>query len=207
MKQGNVLRMQIAHRKTQSDHKTLSDRTDALAARVDAVQADLHGAMRGDDQVESLRTRVQAAEDLLVVLRGRLSAAEEALAGAKAKQAEALARLAELGVAAEATEVVVTDEVSAHTHAPSAPCAHTAQSGVAPTTTTPMRKRKRIEEDDGDFEREEEQGQEEQGESVRAQRPNVQARKRARRCARAAVHTTAAIIVGAVAAWSALAFV
>jgi hypothetical protein len=209
VKQGNVLRMQIAHRKTQSDHKMLSDRTDALAARVDAVQADLHGAIDDDNQVESLRTRVQAAEDLLVVLRGRLSAAEEALAGATAKQAEALARLAELGVAAEATEVAVTDEVSVHTHAPSAPCAHTAQSGVAPmtTTTTPMRKRKRIEGDDGDFEREEVQVQEEQSEPVQAQRPNVQARKRARRCARAAVHTSAAIIVGAVAAWSALAFV
>jgi hypothetical protein len=207
VKQGNVLRMQIAHRKTQSDHKMLSNRTDALAARVDAVQADLHGVMHGDDQVESLTTRVQAAEDLLVVLRGRLSAAEEALAGAKAKQAEALARLEELGVAAEATEAVVMDEVSGHTHAPSAPCAHTAQSEVAPTTTTPMRKRKRIEEDDGNFEREEGQGQEEQGETARAHRPDVQARKRARRCARAAVHTSAAIIVGAVAAWSALAFV
>jgi hypothetical protein len=31
--------MQIAHRKVQTNRKMLSDRTDALAARVDAVQA------------------------------------------------------------------------------------------------------------------------------------------------------------------------
>ena len=55
--------MQIAHRKTQTDHKMLSDSTDALAARVDAVQADLRSATRGDDDLEALRTRVQTAED------------------------------------------------------------------------------------------------------------------------------------------------
>ncbi len=80
--------MQIAHRKTQTDHKMLSDRIDALAARVDAVQADLHGAMRGDGEVDALRYRVQAAEDLLSQLQGRLSATEVALVDAKV-QAEA----------------------------------------------------------------------------------------------------------------------
>jgi hypothetical protein len=42
---------------------------------------------------------------------------------------------------------------------------------------------------------------------VRECRPKVQARKRPRRLARAAAHTAAAAVVGAVAAWSALAFV
>src|SRR6266436_5399726 len=88
IQQSNVLRMQIAHRKTQTDHKMLSDRIDALAARVDAVQADLHGAMRGDGEVDALRYWVQAAEDLLSQLQGRLSATEVALVDAKV-QAEA----------------------------------------------------------------------------------------------------------------------
>jgi hypothetical protein len=262
--------MQIAHRKTQTDHKMLSDRTDVLAARVNAVQADLRGVMHGDDEVEALRARVQSAEDLLAELRGRLSAAEVALAEAKT-QAQAQAQVADQGaevvvtevsartrapsplcahtsqsdvapvatmttpmhklkplaelrarlavseaiekakrhalvlrqVAKQGAEVVVT-EVSARTSAPSALCAHMSQSDVAPvaTTTTPTRKRKRTEDEDedgSDF-----KGEEEQGNPVRA---NVQARKRARGCVSAAVHTTAAIVVGAVAAWSALAFV
>jgi hypothetical protein len=191
--------MQIAHRRTQTDHKMLSDRTDALAARVDALQVDLRGVMCGDDELEPLRTRVQAAENRLSELQARLSAAEAAITGAKA-QAEAEAQVTEQGAG------VVVTEVSARTHAPCALCAHTTQSNVAPVTTmttTPMRKRKRTEdegnEDVGDVE--------EEGNRVRARRPNDQARKRARRCARAAVHTTAAIVVGAVAAWSALAFV
>jgi hypothetical protein len=200
--QGNVLRMQIAHRKTQTDHKMLSDRTEALAARVDALQADLCGVMREDDEVEALRTRMQAAENQLSELQSRLSAAEVAIAEAKA-QAGAQAQETE-----QAVEVVAT-EVSTRTHAPSALCAYTAQSNIAPVTTmttTPMCKRKRTEdesnEDGGDVEEEEEEGN-----PIRARRPKQQARKRARRCARAAVHTSAAIVVGAVAAWSALAFV
>ena len=208
--QGNVLRMQIAHRKTQTDHKVLSDRTEAVAARVDAVQADLRGAMHDDDEVEALRTRVQTAEDLLAGLQGRLSAAEVALAEAKA-QAEAQAQ------AVEQVVQPVAIEVSPCTHAPSALCAHAAQSGVPPasatnttTQTTPTRKRKRTE-DDGDGD---EDGinvvvvnEDEQGNSVRARPAKGQPKKRARRCARAAVHTATAVVVGAVAAWSTLAFV
>jgi hypothetical protein len=206
--------MQIAHRKTQTDHKMLSDRTDALGARVDAVQADLRSAMRNDDEVETLRTRVQAAEDLLSELQDRLSATEMALAEAKA-QAEAQA-------AERAAQVAIETEVSPCTHAPSALCAHSTQSDTATAVATitppvtPTHKRKRTE-DDGDLDNEdgniivrggegEEEGQE-QGNSVRTYCPNVQARKRPRRFLRAAVHVTAAATIGAVAAWSALAFV
>jgi hypothetical protein len=213
--QGNVLRMQIAHRKTQTDHKMLSDRTDALAARVDAVQADLRGALRNDDEVETLRTRVKAAEDLLSELQDRLSSTEAALAEAKA-QAEAQA------AEQAAAQVVKETEVSPCTHAPSALGAHSTQSDAAPpaivTTTitppiTPTRKRKRTE-DDGDGDVDDGDGnvvrvsEEEQGNSVvRAHCPKVQARKRPRRFVRAAMQVTAAATIGAVAAWSALAFV
>jgi hypothetical protein len=210
--------MQIAHRKTQTDHKMLSDRTDALAARVDAVQADLRGAVRSDDEVEALRERVQAAEDLLSELQGRLSTAEAALAEAKAQQAEAQAQ------AAERAAKLVEAEVSPCTHAPSAPCAHSAQSDAAPAITTtitppitPTRKRKRTEDDVGDVDEDsnvvhdregKDEAEEEQGNSVvRACCPKVQARKRPRRLVRAAVQVTAAATIGAVAAWSALAFV
>jgi hypothetical protein len=216
--QGNVLRMQIAHRKTQTDHKMLSDRTDALAARVDAVQADLRGALRYDDEVETLRTRVKVAEDLLSELQGRLSSSEAALAEANA-QAEAQAQAAERAAA----QVVKETEVSPCTHAPSALGAHSTQSDTAPpaivTTTitppiTPTRKRKRTE-DDGDGDVDDGDGnvvrvsEEEQGNSVvvRAHCPKVQARKRPRRFVRAAIQVTAAATIGAVAAWSALAFV
>src|SRR6266478_5653941 len=99
--------MQIAHRKTQTDHKMLSDRTDALAARVDAVQADLHGAIRGDDdEVDALRTRVQAAEDLLSQLQGRLSATEVALVDAKVQAAAAAAERDAAAAAAAAARMV-----------------------------------------------------------------------------------------------------
>jgi hypothetical protein len=196
--------MQIAHRKTQTDHKMLSDRTDALAARVDAVQADLRGAMRGDNEVDALRTRVHATEDLLSRLQGRLSATEVALVLANA-QAEAQAT-------EQAAQMVVT-EVSPYMHAPSALCAHSAQSDAAlATTTTPAqtRKRKRTE-DDADGEEDgnnvNEGEEDKQGDSVRACRPTAPPKKRTRRYARAAVHTAAAVVVGAVAAWSALAFV
>jgi predicted nucleic acid-binding Zn-ribbon protein len=193
---GNVLRMQIAHRKTQSDHRMLSDRTDALAARLDAVQADLRGPMRSDDEVEALRARVQAAEDLLSDLQGRLSTAEAALAEAKA-QAEAQA--------AEWAAKVVEAESDA-------------SPAIATTITppiTPTRKRKRTEDDVGEVEEDgnivrggKDEGEEEQGNSVvRACCPKVQARKRPRRLVRAAVQVTAAATIGAVAAWSALAFV
>lgn len=194
--------MQIAHRKTQTDHKVLSDRTDALAARVDAAQADLRDAPRGGE-VEDLKARVQAAEDLLVELQGRLSSTEAALVEAKA-QAEAQVQVVEQG-----TQEVVT-EVSVCTHAPSALCAHMAQSDVAPVTITtitptPTRKRKRTEdaddEDGGDYK------EEDQGNPGRIRCQKVRGKKRARRYARAAVHTTAAVVVGAVAAWSALAFI
>jgi len=217
--------MQIAHRKTQTDHKMLSDRTDALAARVDAVQADLRGTMRDNDEVEALRTRMQAAEDLFAELQGRLSAAEVALAEAKA-QAEAQAQAVEQVVqAAQAqaqaqaqAEVVVETEVSPCPHAPGALCAYSAQSVAvpAPSTIAPItssltpitRKRKRTEEDDGDVHddvHEEEDGEQQEGNSARACRPKP--RKRSRRLARAAVQVTAAAVIGAVAAWSALAFV
>jgi hypothetical protein len=183
----NVLRMQIAHRKTQTDHKMLSDRTDALAARVDAVQADLRGAMRGDNEVDALRTRVHATEDLLSRLQGRLSATEVALVLANA-QAEAQAT-------EQAAQMVVTESDAA-----------------LATTTTPAqtRKRKRTE-DDADGEEDgnnvNEGEEDKQGDSVRACRPTAPPKKRTRRYARAAVHTAAAVVVGAVAAWSALAFV
>ena len=195
--------MQIAHRKTQTDHKLLSDRTDALAARVDAVQADLRGAIRGDDEVDALRTRVHAAEDLLSQLQGRLSATEVALVLANA-QAEAQAT--------EQAQMAMT-EVSPYMHAPSALCAHSAQSDAAlatTMTTAQTRKRKRTEDDaegseDGNNVNENEEDT--QGDSVRARRPTAPPKKRTRRYARAAVHTAAAVVVGAVAAWSALAFV
>jgi hypothetical protein len=194
--------MQIAHRKTQTDHKMLSDRTDALAARVDAVQADLHGAMRGDDEVDTLRSRVQAAEDLLSQLQGRLSATEVALVDAKV-QAETQAA-EQAAAAAIAAAQMVTSEVSPYMHAPSALCAHSVQSDAAALTTTTVqtRKRKRATDDDiDDDENNVTKGDE------RACSRNLPAGKRTRRCARAAVHTTAAVVVGAVAAWSALAFV
>jgi len=201
--------MQIAHRKTQTDHKMLSDRTDALSARVDAVQADLRGATRDDNEVEGLRSRVKAAENLLAEVQSRLSATEEALAQAKAQ--------AEARTAEEAAQVVAS-EVSRCTDAPSALCAHSVQSDAALaaatiTPTTPTRKRKRTEdEDDVDNGKDgndvaEGEGDEQGNNAVPACRPKVQARKRTRRYARAAVHVTTAAVVGAVAAWSALAFV
>jgi hypothetical protein len=190
--------MQIAHRKTQTDHKMLSDRTDALGARVDAVQADLRGTMRGDDEVDALRSRVQAAEDLLSQLQGRLSATEVALVDAKV-QAEAQGT-----EQAAAAAQMVTSEVSPYTHAHSALCAHLVQSDTAALTTTTVqtRKRKRTTDDDADdVENNVTEGDEQ------AYSRKLLAVKRTRRCARAAVHTTAAVVVGAVAAWSALAFV
>jgi hypothetical protein len=81
--------LQIAHRETLSDHKMLSDRTDALVARVNAVQADSHGAIRSEDEADLLRNRLRAAEELLSQLQGRLSATEMALVDAR-MQAEAL---------------------------------------------------------------------------------------------------------------------
>lgn len=216
--------MQIAHRKTQTDHRVLSDRTDALAARVDAVQADLRGTMRDNDEVEALRMRMQAAEDLFTELQGRLSAAEVALTEAKAQaeaQAQAVEQVVQTTQAAQAqaqaeaeAEVAVEIEVSPCRHAPSALCAYSAQAVAAPasSTITPItssptpatRKRKRAEEDDGVHEEDDEQ---QEGNSAGACRPKVQARKRPRRLARAAVQATAAAVIGAVAAWSALAFV
>ena len=158
--------------------------------------------MRSEDEVDSLRNRVRAAEDLLSQLQGRLSATELALVDAR-MQAEALA-------AEQATKIAAT-EVSPYMHAPSALCAHSAQSdaALATTTTAETRKRKRSDDDaegaeDGNSVTE---GEDKQGDSVRARRPEVPARKRTRRIARAAVNTAAAVVVGAVAAWSALAFV
>lgn len=192
--------MQIAHRKTQTDHKLLSDRTEALAARLDTAQADLRSAVRGNEDAEALRVRVLAAENLLAELQGRLSSAEAAVAEAKA-EAEAESRVAaeQAAAAAAATANVVVPEVSPCTHAPSALGAHMAQSEAMPviTTTTPTRKRKRAE-DGGDAEGADDD------DDVRP--PKALRRKRGRRFARAAMHTAAAAAVGAVAAWSALAF-
>jgi len=161
--------MQIAHRKTQTDHKLLSDRTEALAAPLDAVQADLRSALCGAEDAEALRARVKAADDLLADLQGRLSSAEAAIAEAKA-------------------QAVKNNEVSPCTYAPREVGAHMAQSDG----TTGKRKR----DDDDDAVAEE----------VAAEAPKeVQPRKRTR-FAWAAVHTASAAAVGAVAAWSALAF-
>jgi len=196
--------MQIAHRKTQTDHKMLSDRTDAIAARVDAAQADLRGTMHGDAEVDALRSRVQAAEDLLSQLQGRLSATEVALVDAKV-QAEAQATEREAAAAAVVVPAqIVTPEVSPYMHAPSALCAHSVQSDAAALemTTAQTRKRKRTTDDDA-----ENDGNNVTEGDERACSRSVQAKKRTRRCARTAVHTTAAVVVGAVAAWSALAFV
>jgi len=204
--------MQIAHRKTQTDHKMLSDRTDALAARVDAVQADLRVAMCGDEEVEALRTRMQTAEELLAELQGRLSATEAAFAEAKV-QAEAQA---------QAAGQVVETKVSPCTHAHSALCAYSVQSdadvaapvtaatAIAPITPiTSTRKRKRGEDgDDGDVDadgNDDRKGEED--DSARARCTKTLARKRPRRLARTAAQVTTAAVIGAVAAWSALAFV
>ena len=199
--------MQIAHRKTQTDHKMLSDRTDAIAARVDAAQADLRGTMHGDAEVDALRSRVQVAEDLLSQLQGRLSATEVALVDAKV-QAEAQASereaAAAAAVAAVAPAQIVTPEVSPYMHAPSALCAHSVQSDAAALemTTAQTRKRKRTTDDDA----ENDGNNVTEGDEPACSR-SIQAKKRTRRCARTAVHTTAAVVIGAVAAWSALAFV
>jgi hypothetical protein len=204
IQQSNVLRMQIAHRKTQTDHKMLSDCTDALAARVDAVQADLRGAMRGDDEVDALRSRVQAAEDLLSQLQSRLSATEVALVDAKVQAEAQRAEQAVVAAAAAAASLMPMSEVSPYTHAPSALCAHSVQSDTASLTTTTVQtgKRKRTPDDDTD----DNVNNVTEGDERECSR-KVPARKRTRRCARAAVQTTAAVVVGAVAAWSALAFV
>ena len=80
----------------------------------------------------------------------------------------------------------------------------------ATTTTAQTRKRKRSEDDvesDEDGNNVTEGEEDKRGDSVRARLPEVPARKRTRRIARAAVHTAAAVVFGAVAAWSALAFV
>lgn len=201
--QSNVLRMQIAHRKTQTDHKMLSDRTDALGARVDAVQADLRGTMRSDDEVDALRSRVEATEDLLSQLQGRLSMTEVALIEAK-MQAEVQGREQAAAVAIAAAQMAPS-EVSPYMHAPSALCAHSVQSDAAPaltTTAVQTRKRKRTIDDDADND----ENNVTEGDE-RAYSRKLPAGKRTRRCARAAMQTTAAVVVGAVAAWSALAFV
>jgi carbohydrate-binding DOMON domain-containing protein len=176
----------------------LSDRTDALVARVNTVQVDFHGAMRSEDETDLLRNRLRAAEDLLSQLQGRLSATEVLLVDART-QAEALA-------AEQAAQMAAT-QVSLY-YVPSPLCAYSTQS-QATTTTAQTRKRKRSEDEveggeDGNNVTEGEEDK--QGYSVRARRPEVPARKRTRRIARAAVHTAAAVVIGAVAAWSALAF-
>ncbi|KAH9062564.1 hypothetical protein EDB83DRAFT_2384663 [Lactarius deliciosus] len=167
---GNVLRMQIAHRKTQTDHKLLSDRTEALAARLDAAQADLRSALRVNEDAEVLRTRVLAAEGLLAELQGRLSSAETAVAEAKAQAESAESRMAAAAAEQAAANVVANE------------------------SDTPTRKRKR----DDDVVVEEEEAE--------ARPRSLPRKKRARRFASAAMHTAAAAAVGAVAAWSALAF-
>jgi hypothetical protein len=191
--------MQIAHRKTQTDHKQLSDRTEALAARLDAAQADLRSTKGAKEDAEVLRTRVQVAEDLMAELQGRLSSAETAVSVAKA-EAELRMTMVEQQQAAAAAKALI--EVSPCTHAPSTLGAHMAQSDVSlvTTTTTPTRKRKRAAEDAA------EEADDDDGTEVRLRFPKCQRRKRARRFAWAAVHTAAAAAVGAVAAWSALAF-
>jgi hypothetical protein len=121
--------MQIAHRKTQTDHKALSDRTEALAARLDAAQSDLRSAIGAHEDTEVLRTRVVAAEALMAELQARLVSAE--------------ARMAEAEQAAAVVEQPQQQQVSPCMHAPSALGAHLAQTEV-PTT----RKRKREDEED-----------------------------------------------------------
>ncbi|KAH9172522.1 hypothetical protein EDB89DRAFT_1964577 [Lactarius sanguifluus] len=172
---GNVLRMQIAHRKTQTDHRLLSDRTEALAARLDAAQADLRSALRVNEDAEALRTRVQAAEGLLAELQGRLSSAETAVAEAKAQAESAESRMAAAAAEQAAANVVANE------------------------SDTPTRKRKRGgDEDDAVVE--------EEANDAGARPRSLPRKKRARRFALAAMHTAAAATVGAVAAWSALAF-
>lgn len=175
--------MQIAHRKTQTDHKALSDRTEALAARLDAAQADLRSALGAHEDAEALRTRVQAAETLMAELQIRLASAE----------------------AQQQQQPQVSPCIHAHT---SALGAHMAQSPAVvdveePTTTTTTRKRKREEEEEEAVAVEEEAAA-----PVAHKRKHTcgNGRKRARRFVWAAVHTAAAATVGAVAAWSALAF-
>lgn len=165
------------------------------------MQADLRGTMRGDDEVDALRSRVAAAEDLLSQLQGRLSMTEVALIDAK-MQAEVQAREQAAAVAIAATQMAAS-EVSPYMHAPSALCAHSVQSDAAATlTTTAVQTRKRKRDDDADNdENDVTEGDE------RAYSRKLPAGKRTRRCARAAMQTTAAVVVGAVAAWSALAFV
>jgi hypothetical protein len=184
--------LQIAHRETLSDHKMLSDRTDALVARVNTVQVDFHGAMRSEDETDLLRNRLRAAEDLLSQLQGRLSATEVLLVDART-QAEALA--------AEQAAQMAGTQVSLY-YVPSPLCAYSAQS-QATATTAQTRKRKRSEDDvegGGDGNNVTEGEEDKQSDSVRARRPEVPARKRTRRIARAAVHTAAAVVIGAVAA-------
>ncbi|KAI0260597.1 hypothetical protein BC834DRAFT_899924 [Gloeopeniophorella convolvens] len=159
---GNVLRMQIAHRKTQTDHKALADRTDVLATRIEAAQADVRSATataaevaQQDAEVGALRERVQSAEEGLTELRARVVAAEAALEEARAQNAA----------------LVLERE---------------------------GRKRKRGADDDSD---------EEQGNNKAVSLlPPPPPTKRVRRVARAVVRTAAVATVGAVAAWSALAF-
>ena len=67
----------------------LSDRTDALVARVNAVQADSHGAICGEDEADLLRNHLCAAKELLSQLQGHLSATEMALVDVR-MQVEAL---------------------------------------------------------------------------------------------------------------------
>jgi hypothetical protein len=182
----------------------LSDRTDALVARVNTAPADFHGAMRSEDEADLLRNRLRAAEDLLSQLQGRLSATEMVLVDVR-MQAEAEVLAAEQAVQRAATQV---SPPILYTHAPSPLCAYSAQSQA--TTTAQTRKRKRYKDDvesDEDGNNVTEGEEDKQDGSVRARRPEVPARKRTCRIARTAVHTAAAVVIGAVAAWSALAFV
>ncbi|KAF8264405.1 hypothetical protein EI94DRAFT_1703269 [Lactarius quietus] len=174
---GNVLRMQIAHRKTQTDHKALSDRTEALAARLDAAEADLRIAMGTKEDAEVLRVRVQAAEELMAELQARLSSAETAAAECKAQ--------------AEAEAAKKNDESSEL------------------DVSSPSRNKRKRDEDVAGEDEEAAASDGNNGNEVRpprAAKAHHRCRKRARRFAWAAVHTAAAATVGAVAAWSALAF-
>jgi len=63
----------------------------------------LRGAMRGDGEVDALRSRVQAAEDLPSQLQGRLSATEVALVDAKADAEAQATERAVVAVAAVTT--------------------------------------------------------------------------------------------------------
>ncbi|KAA1470742.1 hypothetical protein DENSPDRAFT_836619 [Dentipellis sp. KUC8613] len=227
----SVLRVNIAHRKTQADQKAQSDRAAALDKRIDETNAQyetlcdrIDGAYASCDELRgelaNLGDGLKSFEErhLQKVTDVALSQVEQALAQRPPaptyemlenalisrrdvrSSVQTLRNLvAELQTLKETTSKEVADELEL-LRAARAQAATAAITIANQSAAVPSLKRKRSDVDDADAD---DAVAEHHAGVVREGPPRA---KRSRRVLRAAVHTAAAVTVGAVAAWSALAF-